>query len=357
MRFPTVRRNCCADACANTSAELRQLSHSGNATDSPLFQLVRGWNPTPLALADATAFTAQLKATEEVKRKLVGIRAASRDKGRRSGAAASLAEIREQVLGSGTTDVGILTSMILCYRALGDWTGMIDLHDRMPDDLRRQVKVRQLIAFAYNRRAESTDDLVDRERALRILQELEQEQGPTSETSGLIGRIYKSQWTKARDEGELAKARGYLKQAVAAYVGGFEADWRDVYPGVNAVTLLDVQGGRTALEQKQRLLPVVRFAAEQRLKSPAADYWDHATLLEIAVLENDAEQAVDVLDSLLAEPGESWQLKTTADNLRIIERARTERGEDVSWLSQLIQDLYTEAGEPFPAARMLAAPP
>jgi MAP3K TRAFs-binding domain len=330
--------------------QLRQLAHGQDATDSPLFQLVHGWNPEPLGLQAAESFQEQLKAHEQIKQRLNDIRAASSDKARKPEAAAGLVQIRKQVLDSGTTDAGVLTSLMLGYRALEDWTGMIEVYDQLPEVLKQQVAVRQQLAFAYNRRAEDTDDAVDRGRALEILHELQREQGPTSETSGLIGRIYKSQWEKAHTHGDLTKARGYLKQAIAAYVGGFETDWRDIYPGINAVTLLDVQGSKTSLEQKDRLLPVVRFAVEQRLRTPAADYWDHATLLEISVLENDTEQALDVLDVALTVGTEPWQPKSTAKNLRIIEWARTERGEDIGWLSQLIHELDAAAGEPPPSA-------
>lgn len=326
--------------------ELRQPVHGESAIDSPLFQLVRGWKPEPLAMESAAAFHAQLKVNEQVKQQLNDIRTRSNVKEGRPQAVAELAEIRKRVLGSGTTDIGILTSLMLGYRALGDWTGMIEVHRELPEFLQGQVTVRQLLAFAYNRRAESGKDLVDRERALQILQQLRQEQGPTSETSGLIGRIHKSQWEEARDRGESTLARGYLKKAIAAYVEGFEADWRDIYPGINAVTLLDVQGGKAALEQKQRLLPVVRFAVEQRLRAAVPDYWDHATLLEIAVLEKDAEQALDILDSVLTTFTETWQLQSTAGNLRIIERARKERGDEDGWLSRIIHELDPISGEP-----------
>jgi len=189
---------------------------------------------------------------------------------------------------------------------------------------------------------------VHRDRALRILLELQQENGPRSETSGLIGRIYKSQWEEARARGESVKASGHLKKAVAAYVDGFEADWRDIYPGINAVTLLDVQGDEAALEQKRRLLPVVRYAAEQRLRAPAADYWDHATMLEIVAHENDAEQARDVLGSALTACTESWQPQSTADNLRMMQRVHQERGENVGWLNEIIDELDPAPGEPAP---------
>jgi hypothetical protein len=42
---------------------------------------------------------------------------------------------------------------------------------------------------------------------------------------------------------------------------------------------------------------------------------------------------------VLTASTESWQQATTADNLRIIERAHEERGDDVSWLSQIINEI------------------
>jgi hypothetical protein len=281
-----------------------------------------------------------------VKKQLSDIRARSRDDELKPQNDAELDAIRTQVLASGTEDAGVLTGLMLGHRALSDWTGMIDVYGQLPEFLQEQVVVRQQLAFAYNRRAEEDNDPADRQRALEILWELRDKQGPTSETSGLIGRIFKSQWKQARDRGEPANARGFLKQAIAAYVLGFEADWRDIYPGINAVTLLDIQGGKAGLEQKQRLLPVVRFAVEQRLRAAAPDYWDHATLLEIAVLDNDPEQALDALDSALTAATEGWQRQTTVDNLRIIEQARKERGDDVGWLSEIIDELDPAAKKP-----------
>jgi len=338
-----LRQRVCDRLCA-----LQQLAQGGSPIDSPLFQLVSSWKPAPLTPTTTTSFQAQLEANERLKQQLNDIRATSNTEELQPQNAAALAAIRAQALESRTTDVGVLIGLMLGYRALGDWTGMIDVYGELPESLRNQVTVRQQLAFAYNRRAERDHNSVDRDRALRILLELQQEQGPTSETSGLIGRIYKSQWEEARARGESVKASGHLKKAVAAYVDGFEADWRDIYPGINAVTLLDVQGDEAALEQKRRLLPVVRFAAEQRLRDPAADYWDHATMLEIVVHENDAEQARDVLGSALIACTESWQPQSTADNLRMIQRVHQERGEDVGWLSEIIDELDPAPGEPPP---------
>jgi len=346
--FPDTNAKLLRQQVRTRLRELSQLPQDETAADSPLFQLVSGWNPERLTQADS--FQEQLKANEGVKQRLSDIRAMSGDEELRPRAAAALDQIRQEVFGSRTTDVGVLTSLMLGYRALSDWTGMIDVHGQLPQSLQDQVTVRQQLAFAYNRRAEDGKNPADRERALRILQQLKQQQGPTSETSGLIGRIYKSQWAEALDRDEALEASGYLKKAIAAYVEGFEADWRDIYPGINAITLLDVQSDKAGLKQKNQLLPVVRFAVQQRLRTPLPDYWDYATLLEIAVLENNAARAADALGDVLTASTEAWQQETTAGNLRMIERARRERGADTGWLGQIIGKLDPPAKKRTPKA-------
>lgn len=124
---------------------------------------------------------------------------------------------------------------------------------------------------------------------------------------------------------------------------GFEADWREIYPGVNAVTLLEAQGDSDARSLKDRLLPVVRFAAEQKLRVPRPTYWDHATLLELAVLGGDADTANQIMDDVLSAYSEPWQPRTTADNLHIIESIRIRRGENAIWIGQLIGQLLDAA--------------
>ena len=67
------------------------------------------------------------------------------------------------------------------------------------------------------------------------------------------------------------------------------------------------------------ILPVVRYSSARKAsKNP--DYWDHATLLELAVLARDIDDAQEKLDdafAVLPKP-EPWQLKSTAGNLNDI---------------------------------------
>jgi hypothetical protein len=214
---------------------------------------------------------------------------------------------------------------------------MIELYDRMPEVLRRSVLIREQLAFALNRRAgKDPAHRADRDRALRILEDVIEERGPSAETCGLMGRIYKDLWDEARKAGKVPLARGYLKKAIATYTTGFEADWRDHYPGINAVTLLDIDGTKASLEQRDRLLPVVRFAVEQRVRTTTPDYWDYATLLELAVLAGDRDAAEEHLANAVAAEREIWEPQTTARNLDLIREARAARQQDVSWLDEII---------------------
>jgi MAP3K TRAFs-binding domain len=249
------------------------------------------------------------------------------------------------VMERSTPDAGVMVKLMLVHRSIGDWSGMIEVHGEMPVRLGRQAPLQQQLGFAYNRRAETKMDLhdtagaaVDRAEALRILKRLETEQGPTSETSGLIGRIHKSQWLHARAVGDDNKAEVALAQAVGAYVRGFHADWRDVYPGINAVTLLKAQDTEGSRRERDRLLPVVRFAAEQRLGAEPT-YWDFATMLEVTVLAEDAEAAWDLVPQVLAARNETWQTASTAANLRIIEGVHLALGAEAGWLTSIIDRL------------------
>ena len=103
----------------------------------------------------------------------------------------------------------------------------------MPRPLQRAKLMREQLGFALNREERFED-------AERVLKEVIAEFGPSSETNGLLGRIYKDRWMKAKERGG-TEARSLLRRAIDTYVAGFEADWRDAYPGVNALTLMEQQ--------------------------------------------------------------------------------------------------------------------
>ncbi|HEX6012923.1 MAG TPA: TRAFs-binding domain-containing protein, partial [Geminicoccaceae bacterium] len=133
-------------------------------------------------------------------------------------------------------------------------------------------------------------------------------------------------------------------RAIDAYRRGFEADWRDHYPGINAVTLMELK--EPPDPERQKLLPVVRYSVERRIANGKPDYWDWATLLELAVLANDEPGASEALGQALAVVREPWEPETTVRNLRLIREARERRGETPApWLKEVEAELAAAAAQ------------
>ena len=338
-RFGVEQAAALRDGVASRLRTLRDVARKEGAVDSPLFSLLQEWQPGNIAHLKTDVFHEQVRSNETLKRQLAAIRETAKAKAGKADATATLADFRVAHGSLDALEAGTVVEMLLTYRALEDWDGMISLVEEMPALLTRQILVREQLGFAYNRRAGKTGNPADRVEAQQILQEVEAQQGASAETCGLIGRIHKDNWIDALAGQDAIAAAGHRTQAIDTYRRGYMADQRDAYPGVNLVTLLDVKGDRKSLEETARVVPVVRFAVEQRLAVTAPDYWDHATMLELAVLANDEDEALAQLANAVAVIRETWEPGTTANNLRMIERARRARNVDTAWLEAIVKDL------------------
>ena len=135
------------------------------------------------------------------------------------------------------------------------------------------------------------------------------------------------------------------------YLEGFEADWRDSYPGVNAVTLLDIKGDPEALALRDELLPIVAYSVKQRFKEEVRygtakiNYWDHATLLELAVLGHDKPAAARHLADAIDAAREDWELTSTASNLRMISDIHRQRNEPTPFIDDIVAKFEAQAQE------------
>jgi hypothetical protein len=294
------------------------------SVDSPIFQLVEGFPDISRLKTDVFRDRVHYSATwkerlaEARETGLAAVRAAEADLGR-------LVDV----------EAGILIDLFLSYRAVEGYAEMVALVGRMPRPLATTPLVREQLALALNRLGRRTE-------AERVLRTLIEERGADSETYGLLGRVYKDQWSDARDAGLDSLARGLLSKATAAYLAGFEADWRDAYPGINAVTLMELSDPPDP--RRTALIPVVSYAVDRRLASGRADYWDHATKLELAVLAQDQAAAQQALADALAMVRERWEPKSTAKNLRLIRTAREQRGERLPWAEPIEEELLRRSG-------------
>ena len=287
--------------------------------DSPIYQLVENYPDIDRektdVFRDRVRYSAVMKArlAEARREGLEALRAIE----------AELGHIKE-------VESGVVIDLFLSYRAVNGWKEMISLVEKMSRPLAATVMVQEQLALALNRDGQS-------EEAERVITELLDQRGASSETYGILGRIYKDRWETALKNGNTFLARGLLDKTIEAYLRGFEADWRDAYPGVNAVTLMEIKDPPDP--RRERLNPVVAYAVERRIGSGKADYWDFATRLELAVLAKDKQRAAGALGDALAAVREVWEPETTARNLRLIREARERRHEDVAWCKEIEEAL------------------
>jgi hypothetical protein len=248
---------------------------------------------------------------------------------------AMLREIEESL--PSDTESAALVDLMLSYRGLEAWNEMIALIAGMPKVVRDTEMVREQQALALNRRNKGAD----RYQAVTIIEALIAERGASSEACSILGRIYKDMWRSIKNSEEY-RARGQLRQAIDAYRRGFQADVRDTLPGVNLVTLLEIEGSQVSQNELAQTLPVVRYGATTRL-SKKPDYWDHATLLELAVLTRDDDACFRHLGDALGTAAEAFQPETTATNLRDIKEVRAKRAIATTGLDEAITELEKRA--------------
>jgi tetratricopeptide (TPR) repeat protein len=314
---------------AATSAAIAKFLQEARkgAKDSPIFQLIDGLPVPNLEHLKTDVFRDQVEYSEQVKVKLADAR--------RSVQQADAVRSMEKELGEVTDlDTGIAIDLMLSYRAVLAWEDMVNLIQRFSGPLAQTVMVREQLGLALNRLKRSDE-------AQRVLLKLIEERGPSSETCGILGRAYKDQWEDASKSGNTFLANGYLDKAIDMYLKGFQADWRDAYPGINAVTLMELRNPPD--ERRKELVPVVRYAVQRKMEKGKPDYWDYATLLELAVLEGNKDTAHQALGDALANVRERWEPETTARNVRLIRETRQARGEPTPFEADVEQALARAA--------------
>lgn len=307
------------------------------SSDSPLYQLFEGYPTIELSHEVTDVFDDRIRASEDFERDL---RTATAGVPKEEG----VVRVRALEDGLGDLAVGsreILMKLFLAYRDLEAFDDMIRLYDAFPGDLKASSVARQQRAFALNRR----NGPGERDEAIRILEGVLHDFGESAETYGLLGRCYKDQYRAAEADGDLT-APADLDAAIEAYTKGFLAEPADYYPGVNAISLLIKKATPDAMAEVDRLTPLVSFAVARRGGANSSDYWDLATVLELAAAGRAYGDARNVLPKVLRAAKAGWMLETTRANLAMLAGVRAD--EDTADLDAIVQALGDYAEKKFP---------
>lgn len=315
------------------AALTQQLQHAKRlkATDSPVYQLVDGIGfQNSVAHQKTDIFRDQVTYNKKLKEQLESIRTEKIPKEERL---QKLDKLLQEKIETEDEEAGVLIDVMLSYRSLGAFDKMIAFIESLPTHIKNTVMVQEQLGFALNRQKE-------RDKAVKVLDDILAEHGASSETYGILGRVYKDKYDDALKDGNDTLAAAFLNKAIETYQKGFEADWRDAYPGVNALTLLELKGEKVTIG---KLAPVVAYAVQQKINQKTPDYWDYATLLEIAVITNDEVMAADNFLKALTTPLEGdWMFTTTINNLDLICEARKKRNEAAGLAEKYKNELQSQ---------------
>lgn len=313
------------DKARSAITAMLNTARNGAGAD-PFFQLVEENTPVLVAHEKTDVFQQQVGYSPEMKERLTAAR--KQGKAAVAGIEQSLGDIAE-------VESGVVIDLLLAYRDVKAWREMVDLVPRMAPPLRQALMIQEQLALALNRMGRHDD-------AVEVLNRLIAARGPSSETYALLGRVYKDCWTKAVHAADAVAARGHLEKAIAAYTAGFETDWRDTLPGINAVTLMTLKDPPD--DRRLAIIPVVRYSVQRKVASGRGDYWDYATLIELALLAQDPVKPQDALANALARFRASWETESTARNLRTIREHQERRGGSPAWVKEIEDALLNMSG-------------
>ena len=303
----------------------------GATNDSPLFQLIPKFPGIDLPDEVTEAFKDRIRRTEEFREILSAARSQPTLREKRE----ALLKFQRDLGDLKTVQRSVLIQLMTSFRDAEAFEELVALHNAFPDYLTEYVVAKQQFALALNRRNQPGD----REKALKILDDLLKTRGPDPETLGIKGRIHKDIYQEAA-QGKKITAPAALNDAIDAYTKGFEADPRDYYPGLNAINLLIQKGDVEALKEVERLLPLVSFAVARCGGASSTDYWDLATVLELACIGRDWATANRVLPKAILAATDSFRTATTMANLRLLKQARERTGShEVTELNDILNEI------------------
>ena len=90
-----------------------------------------------------------------------------------------------------------------------------------------------------------------------------------------------------------------------------------------------------------KYLPLVQFAVVRQLKKKSDDYWLQATRMELAILSDDCDLAMEALSDLLACNPEQWARSSTKANISKLYEKKASIGgaNSCDWLKLIVDKL------------------
>jgi hypothetical protein len=224
-----------------------------------------------------------------------------------------------------------LDTFLVC-RSAQSWEDMERCYQEMDGALQQSPLVREQLALGWKWSGPGGVDKAA-ETLLGVIDQI----GRNGETCGLLGGLFKKAWWDQRRNGLDNQAA--FKDALTWYRAGLTASRMDPYPGVNLLTLLAFLGTDAAMAEHAERLKQVELAVTPRLHH-RPNYWDLATMMELAANMQNKDACEWFLRRAMAAPHDPWQTSTTAINLEILCDSPVARFKDAAeWLKPFVAKL------------------
>lgn len=321
----------CANELKNKIIErLNAIKTSKHIKDSPAFELIDSFPLTTLQEEKLQLYIQKQDLYESITDRL--------------NSAKNVTEINDcinTIKGKEQLSLKVLTYCIIeNFKRLANtnkkdsWTPLIDFisSDDMCDLLSNSIHIQQQLAIAYNKR----DLENDKEKSLKILNNIIDCGYQNSETYGLIGSVYKTLYEQEKDS---SKKEQLLDLSIENYRKGFNMDITDYYPGINLANLLFKKYYLTNDDYVEKelasVLEILKYDVNLLLKDFGENYWLLATCYELDILSKDFEHSKMILDKLvklnIKNPIADWQKDTTLKNLTRIKNIYATKKYQVDW--------------------------
>ena len=180
-----------------------------------------------------------------------------------------------------------------------------------------------------------------------------------AESWALLGRVKKDDWiSRWRIDGKSMEQKrldamadeGVLREAIDAYVTGFQKDPAHYYSGINAVTLWHLLRHLSAENpdsiDSEGIAGGVRWAARTASKRKPKEYWPRVTLAELEVLTNDKGAVQSAYKNAVAVVDNDWfSLHSSREQLLLLKDLEF-RPDEVNAAVQVVERELNRIAEP-----------